>query len=171
MNNYRAMEKALATDVSPAELNGFAWALVIGGQGDVDIQMLMRSLLGVDSGKVCAAFERQLEEGRKQLATDEVELLLPPEDAPIAKRLDALSQWCQSFLSLLGHSAAWQDQSFVDRINPLLEDYVAFSNLDVASHADYKNLEEFERDFMEIYEYLRAGIVYLNLEFANYRNE
>ena len=156
--------------VSPTELNGFAWALLIGGIANKkELPALVRSLTGVDSEDVFSALEQQLEEGRKQLETDEVEILLSADDAPAAQRLESLALWCQSFLSLLGQSKAWKNEDLTSRIHPLLEDFAAFSQLDI--HSRYESEEEFEQYFTEIYEYLRVGIMYLNLEFAKYKHE
>lgn len=91
-----------------------------------------------------------------------VTLLLPDDDSPLVQRLQALSQWCQGFLSGFGSHAAQLKLS--ERAEEILNDLIAISQLDAEENLSADNSDE--ASYMHLTEYLRVTPVLLYTEFV-----
>ena len=92
--------------------------------------------------------------------------LLPDESRPVALRIDALGQWCYGFLFGLSHGGAQR----LERLSPDGREFL--HDVTEMSHAASYELEESEQDersYMELVEYLRAGVLLLEAELADGR--
>jgi uncharacterized protein YgfB (UPF0149 family) len=99
-------------------------------------------------------------EGTRRLLTQtdfSFQLFLPDDDAALAARASALSEWCQGFLSVLNYEAggrAWS--SDCDEVLQDLRD-VCELDPDVAGEDD-------ENAYMEISEFVRVGVQLIHAE-------
>jgi yecA family protein len=82
-------------------------------------------------------------------------LLLPDDDEPLARRADALAQWCQGFLYGFGSASGGQPRVLSDDVQEVLRDLAQIAR---ASAGDEEPTEEDEEDYAEIVEYIRAGV-------------
>ena len=89
-------------------------------------------------------------------------LLLPPEQAPLNERLEALSNWVRGFLEGMARAAGDGLSRAPDDIRELIRDFVAISQ--VESEADDAE-EDGDRDIEEISEYIRVGVLNVFAEF------
>ncbi len=96
------------------------------------------------------------------------ELLLPDEESLIADRLLALSEWCQGYLFGLGLAGVSDDGNLSSDINEMLQDLVHISHLDINEKAES---EENEKDYVELVEYVRIGVLYLQEEYSAVKND
>ena len=80
--------------------------------------------------------------------------LLPDDDDPIADRVEALGEWCASFLAGLG-AVAHTDLDETEA--EVLDDFVALSSVD----PDVGEDEEAERQLVELVEYVRVAVLSL----------
>jgi uncharacterized protein YgfB (UPF0149 family) len=80
--------------------------------------------------------------------------LLPEDDAPLAKRAEALAQWCQGFLYGFG-SAAGQQRKLPAEVDEVVRDLTQIAR---ASAGESEPTEEDEEDYFEIIEYVRVGV-------------
>lgn len=91
----------------------------------------------------------------------EFQLLLPDDGVPLVERTEMLGDWCSGFLSGLGVGGLPPlDQLSADS-RELLDDLAQISR--VAFDIDEPG-EEDESAFMEIVEFVRVGVLYLNEE-------
>jgi uncharacterized protein len=79
--------------------------------------------------------------------------LLPDDDAPLARRAEALAQWCQGFLYGFG-SVAGTQRNLPAQVDEVLKDLTQISR---ASAGDSEPTDDDEEDYVEIVEYVRVG--------------
>ena len=113
-------------------------------------------------------FDDLLKHNKSLLEDGSIEILLPDDDAALEERLRTLALWIEVFIAAIGASPHLKDRGLARKITPHLQDLIEMSKVDAASSADYDNPEEANIDFMEIYEFLRATIISLDLEFRHF---
>jgi uncharacterized protein len=91
----------------------------------------------------------------RALRGDEMEFapLLPDDDTPLARRAEALAQWCQGFLYGFG-SVAGTQRNFPAEVEEVLRD---LSQIARAAAGDSEPTDDDESDYVEIVEYVRVG--------------
>ena len=88
--------------------------------------------------------------------------LLPADNAPLADRLEALSDWCGSFLGAFGTvGVVSEGKDIPEEIEEVLEDLSAIAQVDTESDED----DQAEEDFVAISEHVRMGALTLFLEY------
>ncbi len=95
-----------------------------------------------------------------QLQADDFsfELLLPDDAVDLSQRLLALSNWCAAFLSSLAAAGLSQVHLQDESVGEFIHDVEKISRVD--EHSD--GTEGEEADFMELTEYVRAGVMMLH---------
>ena len=96
------------------------------------------------------------------------EPLLPDDDAPLAERADALSQWCQGFLYGLGSGTTSDPANVSTEAGEIIRDLTEITHVGV--DADEQK-EENEVAFAEVVEFVRVGVQLLFVELAPARGE
>jgi uncharacterized protein YgfB (UPF0149 family) len=101
-------------------------------------------------------------ETMRALRGDEMEFtpLLPDDDAPLARRAEALAQWCQGFLYGFG-TAAGQQRKLPPEADEIIRDLTQIAH---ASAGDTEPTDDDEEDYAEIVEYVRIGVQSLHDE-------
>lgn len=100
-----------------------------------------------------------------ELKTDDFALtLVLPDDAPLADRLEALSDWCAGFVSTLGVTGQLSAPEGEDE--ELLEDLIAIAQLDVESESD----AEAEEDYAALTEHVRLAAHHFQLVLGSAEN-
>ena len=104
----------------------------------------------------------------RALRGDEMDfqLLLPDDDALLAERAMALSQWCQGFLYGFGTGHAVPREELTAEVEEVLRDLTHISQASVETGAD---AEEEEQAYSEIVEYVRAGVQLIHDELIEMR--
>lgn len=90
-----------------------------------------------------------------------LKLLLPDDDYALSERLESLALWVRGFLEGLAISAQGALSKVDEELQEILRDFVEISQLD----ARVSDSEEGEREFFEICEYVRIGVLNLYAEF------
>jgi uncharacterized protein YgfB (UPF0149 family) len=96
----------------------------------------------------------------------EFELLLPDDDAALLERALALSQWCQGFLYGFGIGQAVPREQLSREVEEVLRDLTHISQASVETGGD---AEEEEQAYVEIVEYVRAGVQLIHDELFELR--
>jgi len=96
------------------------------------------------------------------------EPLLPDDDAPLAIRADALSQWCQGFLYGLGSGTTSDPGQVSAEAGEIIRDLTEITHVGVDSDEE---TEENEVAFAEVVEFVRVGVQLLFAELAPARGE
>ncbi|VAW75041.1 hypothetical protein MNBD_GAMMA12-750 [hydrothermal vent metagenome] len=96
------------------------------------------------------------------------ELLLPDEKISMPDRLLSLSEWCQGYLFGLGLAGVSDNKDISSDINEMLQDLVHISHLDLEQAFES---EENEKDYVELVEYVRIGVLYLQEECRDLNTE
>lgn len=89
------------------------------------------------------------------------ELCLPDDSYPISERGEALGLWVSGFLEGLAIARGKSLTSVDDDLKEILRDLVEISQLD----AGLERSESAERDFFEVCEYVKIGVLNLYAEF------
>lgn len=88
--------------------------------------------------------------------------LLPADDSPLSDRLEALSDWCGSFLGAFGTvGVVAEDKKMPTEIEEILEDLSAIAQVETDQDSD----AQAEEDFTAISEHVRMGVLNLFLEY------
>lgn len=88
------------------------------------------------------------------------DLLLPDDDNIISIRIEAMGQWCQSFLSGFGYNGNQTDKSLSKEALEALNDLGQIAQ--VASDAPAQKDDEI--NFVEVQEYVRMAVLFLFLD-------
>ena len=83
-----------------------------------------------------------------------LELLLPPDEAPLETRAEHLGFWCQGFMHGLSVAAGDPQRLGSDVIGEILQD---FSEITRAAFAESETAEEAEAAYAELVEYVRVS--------------
>lgn len=88
--------------------------------------------------------------------------LVPADDAPLSDRLEALSDWCGSFLGAFGTVGVLaENKEIPEEIEEVLEDLSAIAQVETDQDSD----AQAEEDFTAISEHVRMGVLSLYLEY------
>lgn len=83
---------------------------------------------------------------------------LPQDDAPLASRLAAMSDWCQGLIYGLGTSGMSNETDLSDDSHEFVTDVIKISQV---SFDDIEDSEQEQKNFEELLEYLRMGLFLL----------
>ncbi len=89
------------------------------------------------------------------------QLLLPGDDVSLAQRTEALASWCQGFTYGLAAGGLKKDRKLPDDTAELIADMVEIAR---AGHDLGDDSDTDEDAFMQIYEYVRMGVLLINEE-------
>jgi len=87
-------------------------------------------------------------------------LLLPDDDYELSERIDSLVLWVRGFLEGIAISASDRLQKLDNDLQEILKDFVEICQLDSRVEQD----EAGEKEFVEILEYIRIGVLNLYAE-------
>lgn len=148
-------------ELSAAEVHGMASGMLCSNNLVNNQAWLQEIFQGARPGNSNAetVLENLFEDTRNLLANEEFSfnLLLPDEDSALNLQLEALREWCQGFL--YGLALNGLDSGYPDDFPEIIKDVTEFTKLDSEVTGD-----DADNDFMEIVEYIRAAVIYLNAE-------
>lgn len=142
--------KHLGAPVSAPECHGFISAqLCMDNAADVKS---WREYLGVEGDEPEATLARISQATSQELESNDFsfEPILPPEEATLALRTDALAQWCRGFLLGLG-SSGLTETGLTGECREIVEDMERISRV----HVEQESGEDFA--LMELIEFVRVG--------------
>ena len=84
------------------------------------------------------------------------QLVLPDDDQSLAVRAEALADWCQGFIYGLGIGGLADVALLSDEVREVVHDLTEISQ---AAYDDDEELESDEYAYMEVVEYVRAGVM------------
>lgn len=93
------------------------------------------------------------------------QLLLPDDDASLAVRLQAISEWCQGFLMGITHSGITDIDKLASNLPEIVRDFVEISRAD---SFDINDTDEDEAAYVEISEFVRMGTLLFRVEFRQF---
>lgn len=97
----------------------------------------------------------------------EFQLMLPGDETPVVERAAALGQWCQGFLYGLGSSPLPDIEQLPEEVAEIVRDLTALTQITVDAE---EPLEESERAYAELVEFVRVGVQLLHDELARFRD-
>ncbi len=153
-----------------AEGQGILCGRICSGR-DVDVAGWIREVIGGDAagdlGRCEQVLEAVSEETQARLSSSEFgfQPFLPDDDHPIELRCQELARWCQGFLYGLGASGRLDLSGLGVDAREVISDLSAFTSL-----ASGGESEDLERDYYELVEYLRVGVMLINEETSERRH-
>lgn len=88
--------------------------------------------------------------------------LIPGDDSSLSERLEALSDWCGSFLGAFGTvGVVAEGKQLPQEVEEILEDLSAIAQVETEQDSD----DQAEEDFTAISEHVRMGVLNLYLEY------
>ncbi|MFK8069103.1 MAG: UPF0149 family protein [Gammaproteobacteria bacterium] len=152
--------------ISPAEAHGAlcgivslsstfdinAWmSFIIDEQTQTDSQVNQQSELDADLAEL-----QDITQNGFDPTSGGMDLLLPPDDADLPDRLQALASWCEGFLYGVGISGSELDKK--NKLSESAEEFITdvreIGKLDTESED-----EDAEHYYMELVEYIRVGLL------------
>jgi uncharacterized protein YgfB (UPF0149 family) len=118
----------------------------------------------LERGPLRALFEQS----RDVLAADEMEFepLLPPDEAALAERVEALGAWLQGYLYGVGSAGPFKRGTLPEAVAEVLTDFAEVSRAGAVGSA---SAEVEESALAELIEFLRAGVLLVYEELADLR--
>jgi uncharacterized protein YgfB (UPF0149 family) len=118
----------------------------------------------IDSGPLRALFEQS----HTVLAAQEMEFepLLPPDEAALAERVEALGAWVQGFLYGVGSAGSFKRGDLPATVTEVLADFAEVSRAGAVGSA---SAEVEESALAELVEFLRAGVLLVYEDLADLR--
>ena len=162
---YRIIDSIISRSIkadNAAEAHGMATGMLCVDSRVESIAWLMEvfpdisEITGEERGLLISLFDRSQE----LLSSDsfEFDLFLPGDEFTLQEQVEALRCWCSGFLFGVGYASShseWPGDS-----GEILQDIVEFSRLDSNEEGD-----DAENSFVEINEYIRAGVLLIQDEF------
>lgn len=162
----RVLETANA-DLGFAESHGLLCGRIC-SERDVDIEDWICEVIGSEAKgdrERCEAVLRAVsDETRAQLEAPDFGFapFLPDDEEPLALRCSELARWCQGFLYGLGATGRLDVETLGDDTREMLSDLSAITALGAGGES-----EDVERDYCELVEYLRTGVMLINEELTH----
>jgi hypothetical protein len=163
--DYERLERRLESagvDIGLAEMHGRVAAVVCTVPDLKQSRRLQLALdwLAVDGIEqdILASLDEvfvQTAESLHEFSDFDFRLLLPGDDHALSDRFLALTCWCSGFLSQLGESELAGALLSHEEIEEILVDFQRIA----AMSDDIQDAEENETDMIEIYEYIRVGVL------------
>lgn len=156
-----ALERAEA-DLSPAEFHGTVCAFLC-TRSPPRLDEWVSEIVPSEHVAHGGAWSRALCEAAEhtRLALSEgafaLELLLPEDDAPLAQRSEALSDWCTGFLYGLGLAGGGIGEALSEEAREVVSDLAEFTRIDAEDEAE--GVDSAEKAYAEVIEYVRMGVL------------
>jgi len=96
------------------------------------------------------------------------QILLLDDDEPLSERLEGIGSWCSGFLAGFGSTGERNEKDFSKDIRNTFRDLVSISQVEseLDSEEDAGVLEEQEKDYFEVVEYIRMASILIYSEFV-----
>jgi uncharacterized protein len=166
VTDLRALASNAARQLPIAELHGVVCGLAVCYGDDLPLQDLVE-LVGVDAltdersvASFVAASLEALEAADLRFTP-----LLPDDDADLALRVEALGQWCGSFLAGLAAALAGRGAGNLDdcpeEVGEIVADLTAISRIDAEALSEEADagLDGAEADLLELREFVKVGVL------------
>lgn len=163
-NQLEAALQALECDVSPAGAHGQLTALGCRVEAaPPDLGLAANGEDAVAWGQV----QELRQQTAQQLAGHDLGFspLLPPDDEPLQRRLEALSEWAECFAFGLSLPGAFEPKNLSHDGRECLEHVLDITRLDPLD--DEAQGPEAEEAYTELVEFLRIAVMTLYVEFHN----
>ncbi len=172
--NYNSLESALLkaeAEMSVAECHGTLCGMLC-ASGSIELSQWlgqifesldMNNLLIQEASQLLVGLQQSTQEQLNDAEAD-FQLLLPEDDVSLAKRTESLASWCQGFTYGLAQGGLKDDRELPEDTAELLRDLVEIGR---AAHTeeDAAAVDEADEEaYMQIYEYVRMGVLLINEE-------
>ena len=165
MADLTALALGAVESLSVAEIHGAVCGMAVGSGGTIELDSLVE-LVGIEALRdehsvgefVIAAVEDLLAEDLSFAP------LLPDDDVSLPLRLEALGEWCGGFLAGFAAGTGLQgagEERLPEEAREIIGDFAVIANVDVSEVGDAEDPESAERDFAEVYEFVKVGTLLL----------
>lgn len=161
MTELTALALNAAHQLSVAELHGVVCGLVVSHPEALPLQDLVE-LVGADALTDEASVAAFVAQSADELRAEDLSFapLLPGDDTALPVRLEALGEWCSSFLTGLAAGLARRGtgslEDLPEDVREIVRDLTAISQVD-AEHAGEG--EGPETDLVELEEFVKVGVL------------
>ncbi len=175
MADLTALALNAAHGLPVAELHGVVCGLAVCHSDRVPMQDLVE-LVGTEALTDEAAVARFVEASVRNLKAPDMTFapLLPEDEAELSARLEALGQWCGSFLAGLAAGLARQGAGSLDdcpeEVQEIVRDFSAIARVDAETSADDETAAEreaAESDLLELQEFVKVGVLLMMSVFGH----
>jgi yecA family protein len=171
--SYSRFEQALESiglDLGASEIHGVLCGLICAGTAQAHIEWIEELFKERSADDLLVGEARQMLgqlylASRQQIGDEGLEFipLLPDDDEPLARRAEALVEWCEGYLYGLGMAGVTEQQLLGDA-KEALKDISEFTRLDLDA------LQEGDSDesaYMQLQEFLRVATLLIREELAS----
>lgn len=166
MPDLTALALNAAHQLPVAELHGAVCGLAACHGELLPIQDLV-ALLGVDALRDEASVEAFVSASVAEFEAEDLSFapLLPDDDVALADRLEAIGQWCGSFLAGVAAGLARRGAASLDdcpeEVREIVRDFAAIAQVDATVDADVEEdagrRDAAETEFIELQEFVKVG--------------
>lgn len=173
MSDLTALALNAAHELPVPELHGAVCGLLVCYEEAPPTQDLVE-LMGVEALTDQQSVEQFVHASAEALQAEDMSFapLLPRDDVALEERLDALGQWCGSFLAGLAAGLARQGvgtlQDCPEEVREIVADFAAISQIDPeASAGEPRPADDAEADFAELEEFVKVGTLLIMSTFGH----
>jgi uncharacterized protein YgfB (UPF0149 family) len=162
VSDLTALALNAAHQLPVAELHGAVCGLGV-CHGEATPVSDLVALLGVEALTDQASVESFVAASVEALEAEDMSFapLLPGDDTALADRLEALGQWCGSFLAGFAAGLARRGAGSLDdcpeEVREIVRDFSAIAQVDADEAAEAAGAEAAEGDFVELEEFVKVG--------------
>lgn len=167
---YQKLEtilKVMSINTHASEVHGAISGFLCLGANDAAASYIQELIEGKDTKtfeQEIRAIVNLLQTVHEQLSTTtfDFHLLLPDDEASLSERAKGISLWCHGFSDSFFQSEVDMEQLQTEEAKD------GFFHITEISQLDYEALsvsEEDEKSFVELYEYIRMGVLMIQTEF------
>ncbi|MFW6093042.1 MAG: UPF0149 family protein [Pseudomonadota bacterium] len=159
---------AAAHPLPPAELHGVVVGLAVCHGYEVPVHDVVE-LVGVDALTDETALNDFVQAAVVELRAPDMSFapLLPEEESELAVRVEALGQWCGSYLAGLAAGLARQGieslEDTPEEVREIVRDFAAIAQVDEEAH----ETDAAEADFAELEEFVKVGVLLMMTTFGH----
>jgi uncharacterized protein len=171
VTDLRVLALNAAQQLPVAELHGVVCGLAVCYGDDLPLQDLVE-LVGADALTDERSVASFVAASLEALEADDLRFapLLPEDDADLALRVEALGQWCGSFLAGLAAALARRGAGNLDdcpeEVGEIVADFTAISRIDADALSqeaeaglEGAGLDGAEADLLELREFVKVGVL------------
>lgn len=162
MTDLTALALNAAHELPVAELHGAVCGLGVCNGRALPVHDLVE-LLGDEALTNQQAVEAFVDASVADLQAEDLSFapLLPADDVPLDLRLEALGQWCSSFLAGLAAGLARRGTGSLEEcpgeVREIVRDFAAIAQVDASARDTGSVDQEAEADFAELEEFVKVG--------------
>lgn len=165
MADLTALALGAVESLSVAEIHGAVCGMAVGSEGVIGLDSLVE-LLGIEALRDEHSVAEFVNAAVEALQAEDLSFapLVPEDDVDLQVRLQALGEWCGAFLAGFASGSRFQEANeaqIPEEAQEIIGDFTYIANVDGSEARAAEDREAAERDFAEVYEFVKVATLLL----------